>query len=283
MSPLSRFQKPHRRVLRMLQPARSLPEPEWPPRTDLAVRLDRVVGGARRGPTPDARDAAPALLDALKGFVAEERARIVALHRSGAGGLQGVRELSDLVDTVVTHLHRRAHLACPERVRAETEGVAVLALGGYGRRELNPGSDVDLMFLFPRRVDAYLQTILDYVLYTLWDLGLPVGHSTRSLADCLALAETDLCSLTAMLEGRFLGGHQAICQRLHERLGKLMSGRRAARFVAQKQAEWERRYRTHGGSLYLQEPNIKESCGGLRDLHTALWMAKMKFKVRDFR
>ena len=281
VSPLSRFQRPHRRVLRMLQQPRSLPEPEWPPRTDLAVRLDRAVGGARRGPAPDAGDAAPAVLDALKGFVAEERARIVALHRSGAGGLQGVRELSDLVDTVVTHLHRRAHLACPDRARAETEGVALLALGGYGRRELNPGSDVDVMFLFPRRVDAYLQTILDHVLYTLWDLGLPVGHSTRSLADCLAVAATDLCSLTAMLEGRFLGGHQAICHRLHERLGKLMSGRRAARFVAEKQAEWERRYRTHGGSLYLQEPNIKESCGGLRDLHTALWMARARHRAGD--
>ena len=287
VSPLSRFPKPHRRVLRMLHPARPLPEPEWLPRTDLAVRLDRAVAGVGprgmpvAGAQPAGSDAAPAILDALKGFVAHERARIVDLHRSGAGGLEVVHELSDLVDTVVTHLHRRAHLGSPERVRAETEGVAVLALGGYGRRELNPGSDVDLMFLFPRRVDPYLQAILDHVLYTLWDLGLPVGHSTRSLADCLALAEADLSSLTAMLESRFLGGHRAPCVRFQEKLGKLISGRRAARFVAEKRAEWDRRHKKHGGSLYLQEPNIKESCGGLRDLHAAFWMARARHRAGD--
>jgi len=265
----------------MLQQPRPLPEPEWPPRTDRAVRLDRAMAAAGVGAPAGALGPAPAPLEALKGFVAHERARIVDLHRAGAGGLQVVHELSDLMDTVVAHLHRRAYLASPERVRAETEGVAVLALGGYGRRELNPGSDVDLMFLFPRRVDAYLQAILDHVLYTLWDLGLPVGHSTRSLEDCLALAEVDLSSLTAMLEGRFLGGHRAACQRLQERLGKVMSGRRAARFVAEKQAEWDRRYRKYGGSLYLQEPNVKESCGGLRDLHAALWMARVRHRVGD--
>ncbi len=281
MSPLSRFPKPHRRVLRLLQQPRPLPEPEWPSRTELAARLDRAVAGAGGGTFAGGGNAGPVLLNALKAFVTQERARIVGLHRAGAGGLQVVHELSDLVDTVVTHLHRQAHLASPDRVRAETEGVAVLALGGYGRRELNPGSDVDLMFLFPRRVDAYLQAVLDHVLYTLWDLSLPVGHSTRSLPDCLALAEADIASLTAMLEGRFLGGHRAVCLRFQERLVKLMSGRRAARFVAAKRAEWDRRYRKHGGSLYLQEPNVKESCGGLRDLHAALWMARVRHHAGD--
>ncbi len=275
MGPLSRFPKPHRRVLRLLQSPRPLPEPEWPPRTDLAVRLDRALagaGGAPEGPTP---------LPALKQFVADERARIVGLHRAGAGGMQVVHELSDLVDAVVAHLHRRAHLASPERARAETEGVALLALGGYGRRELNPGSDVDLMFLFPRRVDAYLQAILDHVLYTLWDLGLPVGHSTRTPADCLALAQRDTSSLTAMLEGRFLGGHRAIAEGFQAHLAKLLAGRRATRFVAAKRAEWQRRIQRFGGSLYVQEPNVKESAGGLRDLHAAFWMARARHRVGD--
>jgi [protein-PII] uridylyltransferase len=241
----------------------------------LAARLDRALAGG------DATRDAPAALAALKQFVADERGRIVGLHRAGSGGLQVVRELSDLVDTVVTHLHRRAHLAAPEGARAETDGVALLALGGYGRRELNPGSDVDLMFLFPRRVDAYLQTILDHVLYSLWDLGLPVGHSTRTLADCVALGRADTLSLTAMLEGRFLGGHRSIAEALQQRLAKLVSGRRAARFMAAKRAEWERRIQKYGASLYVQEPNVKESAGGLRDLHAALWMARARHRVGD--
>jgi len=274
VNPLSRFPKPHRRMLRLLQQARPLAEPEWPPRTDLAVRLDRPLAATGAGDRS-------AQFPVLKDFVVRERSRTLALHRAGAGGMQVVHELSDLMDTVVTHLHRCAHLACPDRARAETEGAAVLALGGYGRRELNPGSDVDVMFLFPRRVDAYLQAVLDHVLYTLWDLGLPVGHSTRSVADCLALAEGDIPSLTAMLEGRFLGGHRAPHERLQARLDRLMTGRRAVRFVAEKRAEWDRRYRKYGGSLYVQEPNVKESCGGLRDLHTALWMARTRHRVGD--
>jgi len=164
-------------------------------------------------------------------------------------------------------------------VRERTTGCAVVALGGYGRRELNPGSDVDVMFLYRRDMDEYVGAILHHVLYVLWDLGFSVGHSCRSLADAQRMMDTDLTARTAMLEARLLAGYPAVFGDMQERVWRGLQGRRVQQYIAEKLDEQRRRHEKFGGSVYLQEPNIKEGPGGLRDFHVALWIARARHRL----
>jgi [protein-PII] uridylyltransferase len=222
-----------------------------------------------------------ALLPAMKDFIAGERARIEAAHRGGVGGLEVVALHADLVDAVVCQLFRLADGFVAPAVKAESEGCALVALGGYGRRELNPGSDVDVMFLYPRRVDDYVTSILNHVLYFLWDLGFSVGHSCRSLGDTLRMMDADLTVRTSMLEARFLAGSPAVFAEFQDRMWRLLQGRRAQQYIQIKLQEQARRHEKYGGSVYLQEPNVKEGPGGLRDFHTALWVARARHRLDD--
>ena len=220
------------------------------------------------------------VLQALKGFIQEERGRIEKQHREGAGGREVVSSLTNLVDRVIRDLFRQADSPW-EPLRRGSEGCALVALGGYGRRELNPASDVDYMLLYPKREDGYLHAIADYIFYMLWDIGFVLGNSFRSIKDCLEMADSDLTSLTSMLEARFLAGRRAIFDRFRRSLRGSLTPKKVSTFVERKLEEQERRHRRYGSSIYLQEPNVKESPGGLRDLHTALWIARAKSKAFD--
>jgi [protein-PII] uridylyltransferase len=222
-----------------------------------------------------------ALVPALRPFIAAEQHAIETAHRGGAGGLEVVALQADLVDALISQLYRLADCSVRAEVREQAEGCALVALGGYGRRELNPGSDVDLMFLYPRRADAYVTAVLHHVLYALWDLGFTVGHSARSLADAARMLDADLSACTAMLEARFLAGHPAVFAAFQERLWRSFQGRRVQQYVGEKLAERSRRHEKYGGSVYLQEPNVKEGPGGLRDFHVALWVGRARHHLTD--
>jgi [protein-PII] uridylyltransferase len=221
-----------------------------------------------------------AVLPALRELVAEERGRILEAHRRGAGGLEAAGRHAELMDAVVCQTFRLADAVSPAP-RLQSEGCAVLALGGYGRRELNPGSDVDLMVLYPRKVDGYVAAVLDHILYLLWDLGFAVGHSCRSLADATRMMSADLTTRTSMLEARFLAGYPALFGSFQEQMWRAFQGRRADQYIQRKIEEQTQRHAKHGGSVYVQEPNVKEGPGGLRDFHTALWVARARHRVPD--
>jgi [protein-PII] uridylyltransferase len=252
------------------------------PETDVALRFQALLEAQALGaPSGGGEALRAALLPAMKDFIAGERARIEAAHRGGVGGLEVVALHADLVDAVVCQLFRLADEIVAPALREASEGCAVVALGGYGRRELNPGSDVDVMFLYPRRVDDYVTSILNHVLYFLWDLGFSVGHSCRSLGDTLRLMDADLTVRTSMLEARFLAGSPAVFAEFQDRMWRLLQGRRAQQYIQIKLQEQARRHEKYGGSVYLQEPNVKEGPGGLRDFHTALWVARARHRVDD--
>jgi [protein-PII] uridylyltransferase len=215
------------------------------------------------------------LVTPLKRFIADEQQRIFRLHREGGTGREVVREITDLTDAVVSFVHRLADAGCAPDAKARSEGCALIALGGYGRRELNPASDVDLMFLYPRRADGYLHAILQAMLSTLWDIGFVVGHSSRSIDDCVRIAGSDLTSRTSMMEARFLTGRREIYEEFDAKLERSVFYKRPAAFVRQKLQELRTRHQRYGASIYLQEPHTKEGPGGLRDLHTALWIARV--------
>jgi [protein-PII] uridylyltransferase len=155
-----------------------------------------------------------------------------------------------------------------------SERVSLLAVGGYGRTELAPFSDVDLLFITPYKQTAWGESLIESMLYCLWDLRLKVGHSVRTIDDCLRLAKSDVTIRTSLLEQRFLVGDEALATTLSDRLWSELFERTGPEFVQLKLTERADRHKRQGGSRYLLEPNVKEGKGGLRDLQTLFWIAK---------
>ena len=159
--------------------------------------------------------------------------------------------------------------------------MAVVATGGYGRGLLAPGSDIDLLFLLPYKQTAWGESVAEALLYCLWDMGLKVGHATRSVSECIRQAKADMTIRTALLESRYLLGDAKLFDELTTRFDKEVVQGTAPEFVAAKLAEREERHRRAGQSRYLVEPNVKDGKGGLRDLHTLFWIAKYVYRVRE--
>ena len=163
------------------------------------------------------------------------------------------------------------------------ERMAVVATGGYGRGLMAPESDIDLLFVLPYKQTAWGEQVAEAILYCLWDMGLKVGHATRSVDESIRQARGDMTIRTAILETRFLAGDKPLYDELLERFDKEVVQGTAAEFVTAKLAERAERHRRAGQSRYLVEPNVKDSKGGLRDLHTLFWIAKYVYRVRDTR
>src|ERR1700723_827903 len=161
------------------------------------------------------------------------------------------------------------------------ERMAVVATGGYGRGLMAPESDIDLLFILPYKQTAWGEQVAEAILYCLWDMGLKVGHATRSVDESIRQARGDMTIRTAILETRFLTGDQPLYDELVSRFDKEVVQGNATEFVTAKLAEREERHRRAGQSRYLVEPNVKDGKGGLRDLHTLYWIAKYVYRVRE--
>jgi [protein-PII] uridylyltransferase len=224
-----------------------------------------------------------AVAEALKAELGRGRALIAERFAAGASGTETVRALSALMDEIVRGLlgfivERVYPLANP----TAGERMAIVAVGGYGRGELAPFSDIDLLFLLPYKTTPHTEQLVEYALYTLWDMGLKVGHATRSVEDCIRHAKADMTIRTALLEARWLGGDVTLQLELRRRFEAEIVKDSALAFVAEKLAERDRRHHRLGDSRYVLEPNVKEGKGGLRDLHTLYWIAKYIYRIDDF-
>lgn len=207
-----------------------------------------------------------------------QRRFVEETHRAGGSGHTVVRLQSAAMDRMVVALWERA--AAEAAARHGRSPVALVALGGYGRRELAPFSDLDLLVLHrPGEPDAFTREASEKFLYSLWDLNLEVGQAVRDVAECGRLAEQDLSARTALLDLRLLAGDAALYRELERDQLHGLSQAKVDAFIADKIAETRARREKFGDSLYLLEPNVKESEGGLRDLQMALWTARVKFKV----
>jgi [protein-PII] uridylyltransferase len=169
----------------------------------------------------------------------------------------------------------------PSQVPSEAEHMAVVATGGYGRGLLAPGSDIDLLFLLPYKQTAWGESVAEALLYCLWDMGLKVGHATRSVDECIRQAKADMTIRTTLLESRLVLGDAKLYDELMTKFDKEVVQGTAPEFVAAKLAEREERHRRAGQSRYLVEPNVKDGKGGLRDLHTLFWIAKYVYRVHE--
>ncbi len=174
---------------------------------------------------------------------------------------------------------RQRH-AVPRQIFRE-QPLAIVAVGGYGRGTLAPGSDIDLLFLTPTIEERRVGEVVEFLLYALWDARQKVGHATRTVADCVRLAKTDNTIMTAVLEARFICGDAALFAELQSQYRSGILQKEARRFVTDKLAERDNRHAKSGESRYAVEPDLKDGKGGLRDLHTLFWIAKFLFDANS--
>ncbi len=225
------------------------------------------------------QDVVEALREALEAGRAELSER---LQQKPSAGHECVHGHAFLIDQLVRVIHDyvTAHVY-PVANRSTAERLSVLAVGGYGRAEMAPHSDVDIAFITPMKRAAWCEQVIEAMLYLMWDLGLKVGHSSRTIADTLSMAKEDLTIRTALLEGRFIWGDQELYDELRQRFwGEVVSGSER-QFLTQKLEERNQRHKRMGDSRYVVEPNIKDGKGGLRDLQTLYWIGKYIHSARN--
>ena len=203
------------------------------------------------------------------------------LRKNPLKARKAIRSYAFLTDCLVTSAWKFAtEIQFPSHNPTEAEKLSIISVGGYGRREMAPFSDVDLLFLTPYKMAPWSENVIETVLYLLWDLKLKVGHSSRSIKDCLRLGSEDYTIRTAMLEHRFVCGDINLASQLNDKLWKNLFSGTAKDFISAKLKERENRHEKHG-QRYMVEPNVKEGKGGLRDLQSLYWIAKYVYQTQN--
>jgi len=247
-------------------------------RKALTLQLDALGGEGVHGSKEQRAQA----LVLLKAALTHGRQVVRERFQSGTPALATRQSLAFLTDQVIRlvfdfTINRVYRLPNP----TAAEKLSIVAVGGYGRGEMAPFSDVDLLFLFPYKQTPWGEQVVEYMLYLLWDLGLKVGHATRSVDECIRLSLGDITIRTAILEQRWIWGDQELAAQLKSRFHLEIVAKTGPDFIEKKLAERDERHRRMGDSRYVVEPNVKEGKGGLRDLHTLVWINKYVYGIDD--
>lgn len=235
----------------------------------LAHAENRLAATGSRRPTE--------VLPLYKKFLKVEEHRLRLKHQAGGGGREICARRSELIDILLQYVFGAAAAAADGDGTAKVP-LALVALGGYGRGELNPFSDIDVMLLHRQRdeISPHLEEMVNQVLYLLWDSGFKVGHATRSIKEAIAQANRDMRTKTAMLESRFLAGDRELAQEFREQFRSKCVEGHEREYVGMRMQDQVARHKKFGDSVYLQEPNLKNGCGGLRDYQNLLWITYFK-------
>ncbi len=231
----------------------------------------------------DGEAARGAVLEALRAALENGRAELERrLLEKPSAGHECANGYAFLTDQLVRVIHDYViRCVLPATNRTTAERLAILAVGGYGRAEMAPYSDVDIAFITPMKRSPWCEQVIEAMLYLLWDLGLKVGHSSRSLSDTMRMAKDDMTIRTALLEGRFVWGDQAVYEELRQRFWAEILRGSERDFLAHKLEERNARHRRMGDSRYVVEPNVKDGKGALRDLQTLYWIGKYIHRVES--
>jgi [protein-PII] uridylyltransferase len=246
----------------------------------LDARLDHAAAEAADGRAMRAA-AVPILQEARRQGATAIEAAFAEAPREARGVISAYAWLTDVIVRATLRLCTR-HLH-PLPTPTEAERLAVLAVGGYGRAEMAPFSDVDLLFLTPYKMTPWAESVIESMLYILWDLRLKVGHASRTVKDCVRLGREDYTIRTALLENRYISGDKALADELSDKLWRELFRNTGGEFIEAKLAERADRHRKQGGQRYMLEPNVKEGKGGLRDLQSLFWIAKYLHRVDSSR
>jgi [protein-PII] uridylyltransferase len=245
-------------------------------RRALAEEVAALFAAKGEHARPDVVKALRAALDAGRAELARRLAEAPSAGHEVTGGYSFLTDqlLRVIHDHVTTHLY-------PVPNRTQAERLAILAVGGYGRAEMAPHSDIDIAFITPMKRSPWCEQVIEAMLYLLWDLGLKVGHSSRTVADTMRMAREDLTIRTALLEGRLVWGDQQLYEELRQRFWNEVAKGSERQFLTQKLAERDARHKRMGDSRYVVEPNVKDGKGGLRDLQTLYWIGKYVHRVQN--
>jgi [protein-PII] uridylyltransferase len=249
--------------------------------------LEKIQASAEARLTLPAQTHPRADLARFKRFLKVETHRLKIVHRAGGEGRVVCRARAAIIDLLLRYILDGVKNAAPPPDKGDWPSLCLVALGGYGRSELNPHSDIDIMFLHESdmvtggKAHPALAVLIDGLLYTLWDLGFKVGHSVRSVEDCVKVANNDMQSKTSVIEARLISGNEGLFDRFERNvLARCVIGYESDYIAARMQDQTARRAR-FGNSACMQEPNIKNGCGGLRDYQNLLWMAYFKHRTRS--
>ena len=221
------------------------------------------------------------LLELYRKFLKIENYRLRLKHHAGGGGREVCGLRASLVDIVLRHL---LTAALGDDTKLKVPRLALVAIGGYGRGELNPYSDVDLMFLHgdsQRDLGPRVKEIVEQILYMLWDVGFKVGHSTRSISEAIKEANENMLSKTSLLEARLIAGDAKLFDEFRAAFLKRCVVGHEAKYITDRVANQTERHAKSGRAVYMQEPNIKNGCGGLRDYQNLLWISFFKERVQS--
>lgn len=221
------------------------------------------------------------VLRILKDRIREGRAEAEAGLMKDNDGTRCAERICVMIDDVIRVLHDFAVAHVFRQKPSADERMAIVAVGGYGRGLLAPGSDIDLLFVLPSKQTPWGEQVVEYMLYILWDLGLKVGHATRNIDECVRLSLSDTTIRTSILEARLLWGEKQLFDDLVRRFDHEVVRNTGPEYVQAKLGERDERHRKGGESRYLVEPNVKDGKGGLRDLHTLFWIGKYFYRVRS--
>jgi len=224
------------------------------------------------------------ILDIYKQFLKVEEHRLRMLHCAGASGREVAQGRAHVLDLLLEHIFKAAAENVRQQNGLSPVPLLLIATGGYGRGELCPHSDIDILFLHNaatrgQKSHPFIAAVVGQVLYMLWDVGLKVGHATRSVSEAVEQANKDMQAKTALLEARLVVGDRAFYDIFRATLVKECVRGHESEYIAARMADQRERHEKHGDSVYMQEPNVKNGCGGLRDLQNLLWMAFFKYGV----
>ena len=221
---------------------------------------------------------------AVGAILAEQRRTIAQRLLEGVSGGDIVIAQTDLVDALIVGRYRNAaRQGGDAMMTAGFQHCCLVAIGGYGRRELSPYSDIDLMVLFRPDAAKTVPEFVRQVLHPLWDIGFQVGHSVRTIPDCISLGLSDATVRTSMMEARFLTGNAQLFQEFHSVYFRKVATVAVDKYLDQKLVERRREYEKFGETVYLLEPNVKKSQGGLRDLHLLQWAGIARYQAPTIR
>ncbi len=243
-------------------------------RTELVKALEKLAPE----PGADIASVRPKIVELLKTTLFNGRKTAEKFLLEDGSGMACTHRLSSLMDAIIVAVYNFS-VSHVYQGKASGDKIAIAAVGGYGRGTLAPSSDIDLLFIIPSKQSAASAKTIEFILYMLWDLGLKVGHASRSIDDSISMAKSDVTVRTAMLESRLILGDETVFVQMMKRFDLEVVKDTGPAFIQAKLTERDQRHARQGESRYLVEPNIKEGKGGLRDLQTLFWIAKYYYRV----
>ena len=243
----------------------------------LALSISKILSKNKGNVSKTRED----LVAVLSDTIGSARKKAESSLKRHGNGIRTARSISEFQDTLIKIIYEFIvqNVYSPEDQK-NIDKICLVAVGGYGRGTLAPFSDIDLLFLHSNKLNNWTESVVEYMLYILWDLGFKVGHATRNLDQCLDLSKSDLTIRTSILEARYVHGYKDLYEKLVQRFNTEIVAKTADEFIEMKLDERDKRHSTYGSSRFLVEPNVKESKGGLRDLHTLFWIGKYLFRTQ---